>query len=379
MRFDTPHYALDVVEKAEAFVQSGRFTDLDRHCVHQRFLELAKAGGETSEAMLQHIHDRQLNHFGATAVSAEEFERQREAFEQKVWPVIRPLLQRNPGTAQFMLEHGVDSQFVAQFLYDVQKNQGVSILLGHGIGHTVTDELVEVPPSDNAFAFYHDASFGIFRFRAKLAQEELERTDPDPDDSGEEPKRILFLGGGADPTLYARRIRLCPISQQVVVYDNDPKMRDYLETIMGPLPAAGIDYRIGNIDDVLQDESQFGQYDLICLLGVAAYYAKRPQFLFDGICDLLKPGGRVIFDVQSLHPVLAFDVYVLGWPTTLHVEPSIEKAIEVSRLNCENAGLHVLWSRAEEVVASVEIPAGVVTLAEKPGSYLQEPENIEDL
>ena len=379
MRFPVPHYALDVVEKAEAFVQSGRFTDLDRRCVHQRFLELAKAGGETSEEMLQHIHDRQLNHFGATAATDEDFKRQREAFEQKVWPVIRPLLQRNPGTAQFMLEHGVDSQFVAQFLYDVQKNQGVSILLGHGIGHTVTDELVEVPPTDNAFAFYHDASFGIFRFRAKLAQAELERTDPDPDDPGE-PKRILFLGGGADPTLYARRMRLDKYAQRIVVYDNDPQMRYYLHKIMGSLSDAGIDYRIGDINDVLQDESQFGQYDLICLLGVAAYYADRPQFLFDGVYNLLKPGGRVIFDVQSMHPVLAFDVYVLGWPTTMHVEPSIEAAIQVSQLDCEKAGLSVLWTRVEDVVESVEIPAGVVTLAEKPHeSALGEPENIEDL
>lgn len=365
MRFDVPCYALDVVEKAEAFVQSGRFTDLDRHCVHQRFLELSKAGGEVSEQMLQHIHDRQLNHFGATAASDEEFERQREAFEQKVWPVIRPLMQHNPGMAQFMLEHGVDSQFVAQFLYDVQKNQGVSILLGHGIGHTVTDELVEVLPTDNAFAFYHDASFGIFRFRAKLAQEELEKT-VQASEGPSAPKRVLFLGGGADPTLYARRIKLGKHYQKIVVYDNDPKMRYYLSRIMGSLSAAGIDYRIGNIDDVLRDESQFGQYDLVCLLGVAAYYADRPQFLFGGIYDLLKPGGRVIFDVQSMHPVLAFDVFVLGWPTTMHVEKNIEAAIQVSQLNCENAGLQVLWTRVEEVVESVEIPAGVVTLAEKP-------------
>lgn len=347
---------LDVIEQAEEFVRSGRFTDLNRSCVHERFLQATKAGGEVLDALVDHIYCRQMNHFGAVAPSLEHYLRQKERFTDEIWPVLQPMLKRNAGMAQFMLEHGVDSDYVARFLYDIQKAQGVSVLLGHGIGHTVLDELEALPPSDNAFAFYYDASFGIFRFRTIKAQAEMRQA-----------KQILFLGGGADPALYARRYPLGELNQKIVVYDHDPQMSRYLEQIAEqPLNELGVDYRSAELEVSLADKSQHGIYDLICVLGIAAYYSDRSKMLFDGIYDLLAPGGKVIFDIQSYHPVLAFDVGVLGWPTTMRVEPTIDAAKEVALRNCANSSLNVLWCEAEQVSEPFGVPAGVVTLAQKP-------------
>ncbi len=354
MKLASVQRPLDVIEKAEAYARSGRFLDLNRACVHERLSALAKSGQEVPDALLQHIHDQQLNFLGATAESVEEFWQQEEAFEKDIWPAVRPLLKQNAGAAQLMLEYGVHSRFVATFLCDIQRAQGVSLLLGHGIGHTVTDELVELSPTDGAFAFYHDASFGIFRLRAKLAQGEMYKA-----------KRILFLGGGADPALYARRYPLGELDQRIVLYDNDPQMRSYLEEIVGPLDPLNVEYRVDSIQNVLYDQSQFGQYDLVCLLGVAAYFSTQPEVLFDGVYKLLAPGGKLVFDLQFYHPVLAFDVLVLGWPTTMHVEDSEAAARLVAQQYCANSGLRVLWQKTEDPDLPQEAAAGVVTLAEK--------------
>ncbi len=346
---------LRAIEDAEQFVESGRFTDLDRGCAHDRFVAMAKSGREVSDNLVQHIHDRQVNHFGATADSLGDFLAQKNRFDEEIWPVLQPRLKQNSGLAQFMLEHGVDSDYVARFLYDVQRAQGVSILLGHGIGHTVMDELEAVTPTDNAFAFYHDASFGIFRFRAKEAQAQMRQA-----------RRILFLGCGADPALYVRQYPLGKLEQTIVAYDHDAQMQKYLQRILGaPLAEFGIDYRIAEIEAVLSDASQYGQYDLICMHGIAAYYEDRSEVLFDGVFNLLAPGGKLTFDVQCFHPVLAFDVAVLGWPTTMHVEPTLDAAQKVSQNYCRAAGLQVVSCKVEDVPKSVGMPAGVVTLAQK--------------
>lgn len=351
----------DVVCDLEDWLSDPEFVDINRAMVHGRFLQIfkEKLGQTTPDALLDHIHDEIRMHLWSRRVSDYG---ELKHFEDVMWPPLKERLRANPATAQFVLEYGLRSAFVLNCLLDMKMHPGLSIPMGHGIGRNELGELEEIPRDDPAVRFMLDPSFSLFRFRTKCSQAEMKKA-----------KRVLMLGGGTAMSLIARNYPLGKLDQEIVIYDLDSRMPEYLEQMIGcPLREAGIDFRTADFRTAFNDPEQFGKYDYIEMLGVGSYYNAEADAkeLFAGIGRLLAPGGRVVFDLQVMTPgnqaVLAFDKVVMGWNTRdgdreMYCESSIDDAIATAQRDCKFGGLDLVGVQHEDIPA----PAGVIFTAEK--------------
>lgn len=351
----------DVVAELEKIIYAEGFIDISRSAAHARFLKIFQdtKGQIVPDDMLQHVYNETLSYFLATAETDEQYDNEKKAFDADVWPLLRERLRVNMSTVQFMLEYGVHSRYIATCLLDMDEHPAMLILMGHGIGHSVTGELEVIPKYDAAMRFMRDPSFSLFRYRDDKSREVALKAH-----------KMLLLGGGAAVSLLMRGYPLGELNQEIVIYDTDATMKDRLEQIVGcPLEDVGIDYRISDFREAFSDPAQHDYYDYVEALGTAAYYSKNPEEFYGGIQSVLVKHGKTVFDNQVMSsPTLPFDVAIMGWNVKqgeqeMHTENSADDAIAVAKKNCEENGLDLLSYSVEEGVAS---PAGVVFLAVKP-------------
>lgn len=357
-------YSAEFVEnfaKAESLA-SGGFIDLDREAVHKRYLEMTEGGKKTPERTIQHIYERMQMHFMTTTENLNEYRQNKWLLDEIVWPKLRQRVATNYGLAQLMLEFGVHSQLIPQFALDMQETPGVAILMGHGIGHTINDQMTMLPLSDPAYQFFLDASFQSMRFRAKMFQETMTALS-----KSKKNLKVAFLGGGCDPSLYARGFKPGADGRQITIFDNDPRMKKYFGQMIGDrnFSDLGIDYQLRDVTRVINNPVEYGKYDLLIVSGLVCYFLKEPgaaERFFRGLNRLLKKNGILAFDLQSANPVLMFDVEVLGWSSMMKVFRDVKEAIMWAGDLCRAGDFEFLDQRYQQ---DYEMPAGVVFWARK--------------
>ncbi len=354
------------------------FKDLDRNVVHMRLAKVSKQGGLVDETFLQRIHDGLAMRILSTAVSPagevegkisehadmfdsatadyDRYRAAREAFENQIWPELYARMHKNPGMAQFMLEFGIWSDYVARFLVNVWHCPAKAVLPAHGVAETWLEEPAVIPTWDPMFPFCYDQSYRMIQYRTEVPQKRLRTM-----------QNVLFLGGGLVPELWTNEYPLQSSSQHVVVYDENVMLPSYLERIFGkPLGQVGIDYRCDKFERAFSDTAQRGFYDGVVINGVMSYNLQRLDVILSDIAKLLKPGGKVFFDVQLSHPVLMFDVLVLDWPATMETIGDYHTAVKLIQPPLMRAGFVNAQFTTEPYNAAIgESPAGLIVVAEK--------------
>ena len=342
---------------AKKYFCNPEYLDLNRAVTHMRLAEMSKQRIEVDQKIMDRIHDGLLMRLMATDYEkGEEYRLKKLALENEVWPKLRAKMQNNPGMAQFMMEFGVWSDFIAQFLVNVWECPAKAVLPAHGVAEDLLRRPFAIPRTDPMYPFCYDQSYRMIQYRTAVPQADLRNAGD-----------IIFLGGGLVPELWTNGYPLGEIDQRIVVYDVDADLPAYLERILGAsLSSFGIDYRIGNYEEAFADMAQQGAYDYCVMNGVMSYVLDKVDYELAGIAGLLKTGAKACFDVQLSHFVLLFDVLTLAWPAEMETIKGYDAAVKMIRDPAEKAGFGEVNFTTEPYDASMgEAPAGMITVARK--------------
>lgn len=357
----------EAFQNAQRFFANSAYNDLVRNITHDRLTNMARSEARVSEELLTHIHGSMLRRILANSSSTEEFEEKRYFFSEKVWPLLYKEAKINPGTAQFLLEVGVNSDYIPKFMYNIQHCLAKAVLPASGVGDSLMGDPEVIPMSDPMFPYLYDMSYRMIQYRIMTAQEELKKLKG---------KKIFCAGGGLLPELWANNYPLGELGQVFIVYDTDETLPAYLEKILGgKLEDFGIDYRCGDCREIRSDISQKGTYGGILANGFMSYSIKQQESGYDvgefkdyiQIFDWLsEPGAKCCFELQLLHHVLLFDLLVLFWPKGMCTIRNFETAKSLVEPILKSMQFSKMQFSHEPVRSELgETEAGIYVIAEK--------------
>lgn len=359
----------NVTERLKQHVASPEYPGLQRSVTHSRLTELTRANMEAKAAgretfvaddqTLLYVHDSFLRReFGLLGVG-DEYMALKRRFDREMWPEISEWARVNPGMMRFLVEHGVHSSMIIPFMYYEQHCLAMAVTPAHFVGFDCLGRPQLILPHDAMFPFCRDQSYVMIDGRTVSAQEIMKRS-----------KRVLLAAGGLAPELWTNGYPLGQLDQEIVICDTDVSLTPVLEELIGgPLESFGITVWNRDVIGLGCDEAVKGSFDCIIANGFVSYHTQSPQRLdaiFSGFSNLLRPGGELFFDTQNKHPVLLFDVLVLGWPTGMDTLDSPEAAAQLLDPYLTKYGFVGVEHSTESFNPELgEMPAGTFTAAKK--------------
>lgn len=274
---------------------------------------------------------------------------------EAMWPKLQQQI-REPGFYHFVRKFGMDSAFLLTY-FSVLSPSAPALEAARGHSVDIAGRYREIPESD--YQAYNLCvreptfrSFGTSRVWAAqscMLQKALDYEMKAPDAcagscASVEKPNILFAPAGMMPEVRYYRLRpemLKDLFGRIVAYDNDPKMPEYLKMVFErPVEEYGIDYRMEALERAFDDPELQGMFDVVVANGFMSYHKDDAETLYylRGFHKLLKPGGVVVFDVQTLEPSMVRCAVTLAWKLPLKPDRSPKAAIGRIRKAAERAG-----------------------------------------
>lgn len=252
------------------------------------------------------------------------------------WPRMREMLRHNRGMTKLMLDHGHHSRIVYPFI--LQGAQAVSLEVFFGRSFDLSGNFVEIPLDELAAYYAVWEPIGVFiRERIAYAQRQLRW-----------PKlKVLTCGAGYCPEWRLNDFPAENLKHDVTAVDEDERLFDYLQLVYGRDPEElGIHYVRDTIENVCSNEAQFGSYDIVLAQGILSYYRdignnKRTVELLRQLKQMLRPDGKLIFDLQVFEPTLVRCAECMGWESKLLPDWTAKSAIRRMKKACAQAGLEL--------------------------------------
>lgn len=236
----------------------------------------------------------------------------------------------NKGAVNFVEHYVSRAQYLITFYVDISATT-MAVMLASGHGRRLSDGMFErIPEHDLAYGFaYGEPPFMGIKHRTDVAVEELLKVP--------EGRKILFPAAGLMPALLDGAYLNSGLSHQIVAYDKNQELLPYKDQLFDKT-GLKIDYNHGDVmDPNLFNASDMGEFDLAICTGFFSYLLSEDRSAQWGcnttrfvrslriIKDQLRVGGRIVFDLQTLHPVLVFDVVDLAWPREMYVVQNIDE------------------------------------------------------
>lgn len=291
-----------------------------------------------------------------------------------MWPRLRYQLE-DPGFYKFVCKYAMESAFLLPY-FAVLSPYAPALEAAHGysVDFGGTYRKVDLMEDPQAFGFVvGERTFRSFNFRALNHQVACLNLSMDMQASGLGKPSIFFAGGGMLPSVryyYLRPENLQEYFERVVVYDKDPKMREYLKMVFEwPINEYGIEYYFDSFEMAFADECLWGKFDVVDCTGVMSYCQSDDDIdrALSGLASLLKPGGIMLFDRQVMTPDMIRCAVTLAWKTEPPLKPdlTVKRAIRRIEAAAERCDLNVECSFVDEYNT---IPALVDFILQKPKS-----------
>lgn len=237
----------------------------------------------------------------------------------KVWNEFLPRLE-NPGLAAMM------KRFVSRFAIPwlLASPSAVSWEFGFGKGHDFAGNWCEFPKDDMAYTIIlRDPVFCWVRERAILARKEI---------AGKE--KVLFLWGGCLPEL--RDVSSYSMPGETWVCDDDSSINP--KEIFGWNTAVhNVHYEIRNAFDYINELGAAGmRFDSIVMNGSSNLRFDSFVKILPEAVKLLKPGGKIMFDILLAHWDIVRAAYVFGIMPAVADFPEFDDAIKRIEKICES-------------------------------------------
>ncbi len=291
---------------------------------------------------------------------------------EKMWPRLKELA-LDPGFYRFVYDHAMESVFMLPY-FAVLSPHAPALEAARGYSVDLAGRYRKIDPQEDPQAFefvYGERTFRSFGFRAVVHQVFFLNESKDMQESGLGKPNILIVGGGL--LVYFRYFHLRPemlkdIFGQITVYDNDPNMPEYLKMVFDkPMSEYGIDYNFTDAEKAFSNALMWGKFDIVDCTGVLSYCQDDESLcrMLKGMARLLRPGGHMLFDLQTLTPDMLRCAFTLAWKTNPPLKPNFTPKGTIRRVErvAKECGLKVSDHWVDE---SNSIPALVDFVLQKP-------------
>lgn len=355
---------LDIVENMMEILKSAKETQELSARYHKLFMSQDKtpAGDSwSSEEGLKIIYSEFRDYLKSQAESEDEAKAYVKALTHEIWPKLKPILRQNQNTAAWAKRFVTCSMFAAIFVINIAEgNLALALPVAHGVLPDILGRFRPVPPSDGAFVAMLEESLRWVALRSAYVQNGLDESYAQFDSVNDtDVHRIAFFGGGCDGALYTRGFYLAK-DERAVIYDK-VDCSSSLECLMnGKLADNNIEYRVGDFTEAFHDSEQQASYDVVVLSGLMPYVWKGAESIFTKIKGLLKPGGRIIFDLSVECLSYLFVGTTFPWPSReMYLPQSFDAAIAAVGEICEAVDLELVGKYYEDEDSDDFCPAGI--------------------
>lgn len=299
---------------------------------------------KTSQSKIQQFYvDAQALCRKLTANDAEQLQSYLNGLDA-MWPKLQRQLE-DPGFYKFVKKYGMDSAFLLTYFSVLSPNAPAMEAAG-GYSVDLSGTYRKIPESDyQAYSLcVREPTFRSFCRRIWFSQMHFlnyvaeYRADPD----------IFMAAAGLLPVF--RRYELRPemlkkVFGRIVAYDRDPAMPEYLKMVFDkPVSEYGIDYYFEDLKVAFANPKLQQAFDIVDAEGLMSYSQNDTELksMLRGFKDLLRPGGIMTFDVQTMEWSMVRCAVSLAWKLPLKPDKNPRAAIErVSRCAAE-VGLEIV-------------------------------------
>lgn len=274
------------------------------------------------------------------------------------WPRMREMLRHNRGMTKLMLDHGFHSRIV--YPYILQGAQAISLEVFFGRAFDLTGEFVAFPIDEMAAYYAVWEPIGVFiRERVAYAQKLLAQPHLE----------VLTCGAGFCPEYRLNDFPARDLQHHVIAVEADDRVFNHLNLVYGCDPKElGITYLLSRIENIYQNSLYYNRFDVVMAQGLISYYRdvgsnRRTVELLAGLKQLLKPGGRLICDLQSMEPTLIRCAECMGWQSKLLPDWTAKSAIRRMKKACQKVGLTMADVRVD---SRNRTPCGVMFTLQRP-------------
>lgn len=358
---------LDIVEHVTELLRPAVEIRALSNGYHKVFMSQDKVPAEeswSSEEGLKIIYREFRDYLRSQAKDEDEAKAYIQALTKNVWPKLKPILKNSQNTAAWAKRFVTCSLFAANFIINIAEgNLALALPVAHGVLPDILGRLRPVPPSDGAFVAMLEESLRWVALRSAYVQDGLEESydefQLDKSKDGSDVHRIGFFGGGVDGALYARGFYLAE-NERAIVYDKVDCSSSLECLLNGKLADNNIEYRVGDFTEAFHDPEQERSYDVIVLSGLMPYIWKGAEPIFAKIKELLKPGGRIIFDLSVACLSYLFVGTTFPWPSReMYLPQSFDAATAAVKEICEAVDLEFVESYYEDEDCEDFCPAGI--------------------
>lgn len=262
----------------------------------------------------------------------------------QMWPKLQRQLE-DPGFYKFVNKYGMDSAFLLTY-FSVLSPSAPALEAAGGFSVDLGGVYRKIPESDyQAYELcVREPTFRSFCRRIWFSQMHflnyVMETRADPD--------IFMAAAGLMPAF--RRYELRPemlkkVFGRIVAYDRDPKMPEYLKMVFDkPVDEYGIEYHIADLDVAFEKQELWQAFDIVDAEGLMSYYKDELETkeMLRGFKKLLRPGGIMTFDVQTMEWSMIRCAVSLAWKLPLKPDKDPRAAIERITRCATAVGLEVV-------------------------------------
>lgn len=261
----------------------------------------------------------------------------------------------DPGFYYFVQKYGMESAFLLTY-FSVLSPNAPALEAARGYSVDIAGRYREIPESD--YQAYNlcvrEPTFRSFGQRVWWAQScmlqkvrdyEMKAPEGLLGYSGKiEKPNVLFAPAGMIPEVRYYHLKpemLKSMFGRIVAYDLDPEMPGYLNMVFKrSMEEYGIDYRLEALERAFVNPELQGLFDVVVANGFMSYHQDEAETLYylRGFHKLLKPGGVVVFDVQTMEPSMVRCAVTLAWKLPLKPDRSPKAAIERIREAAKRVG-----------------------------------------
>ena len=243
------------------------------------------------------------------------------------WSFIRPLVEKNAGLAQFVLDYeGAKSDFFFPWLKLVHTSPSAALEMSYGYGPNLRgnwhysnyDRIDFFVRNDPTFVYNRERQLFVANLATNVREVRM----------GGEKTKVVDLGAGRMAWVRYHGFIAQPSRQTIMAYDSDPTIDP--EVIFRKDPSKlGIDYTKGDFLSLNAIGNGAGA-NLFILQGVASYYSLNvfQNMMMRPIHQSLREGGVFFFDLQLDCPYYRRSVAIFDWPK-MKLTQSASSAIDM--------------------------------------------------
>ena len=298
-------------------------TEIIKPEVFQKYIDICnhqKKGEKTDLETVIEIHD-------------DFFESHLEIEEKNLlenWSWVRPMLEINPGLAQFVQDfEAAKSDFFFPWLVNVWNSPSAALEMAYGEGRDLNGIWRREGTEDDRISYFvHNVPTFVYNRERQLKVADLVSIFQSQT-SFRKPSKIVDFGAGQMAWARHHGFRFCPMMQTIYAFDKDTSIDpdDLFVNSEAKLPRKllKINYKHSDFFSQLGNPELIGA-DLVILGGVASYIPEETFFgkIVPAVYQLLMPGGCFFFDLQLQCPQYEWSVKLFDWPD-IHLidEPEI--------------------------------------------------------